>query len=61
MAKRHVILARPTVMLHKGLGFSHAHKGGRLVLKGQTSFYTMNGVWINTPWFSLWLLFRRVA
>lgn len=60
--KRHVIVTQfgePYIMLRRGVGFSHAERGGRLCLRGQTSWRTVNGVWINTNWGCLWLLFRR--
>jgi hypothetical protein len=31
----------------RGVGFSHGHRDGSLVLRGQTSWRTVNGVWLN--------------
>jgi hypothetical protein len=52
---------RQMLILRRGIGLSHAGPGGALVLKGETSWRTVNGVWINTTRFNAWLLFRRVS
>lgn len=45
--------------LRLGVGPSHAEANGGLVLRGQTSWRNVNGLWINTPRWQAWILFRR--
>lgn len=45
----------------KRVGFMHAHKGGAPVLKTEASWRTVNGVYVNTKWGWLRVLFRRVG
>jgi hypothetical protein len=42
-----------------GVGWSYAEKDGGCVAKLETSWRKINGMWINTPWWACWLLFRR--
>lgn len=42
-----------------GLGWSYAEADGGCVSKYAVSWHKINGVWINTPWWACWLLFRR--
>lgn len=46
-------------ILPHGVGWSYAEKGGAPVLKEQTSWKKINGIWLNTPWGHSWALFRR--
>lgn len=58
--KRHICyFSRSNIMLRYGVGWSYAEWNGGLVLKGQTSWRKINGVWINAHRWQLWLLFRR--
>lgn len=41
------------------IGFMHAHKGGVPVLKTESSWRTVNGVYLNTKWGWVCVLFRR--
>lgn len=41
-------------------GFMHAHRGGVPVLKTESSWRTINGVYFNTRWGYGAFLFRRV-
>jgi len=41
------------------LGLMHAHKDGSPVLIGDSSWRTVNGIYMNTPWGHGWILFRR--
>lgn len=40
-------------------GFMHAHKGGAPVLKTESSWRTINGLFVNTRWGYAYVLFRR--
>ncbi len=53
------LIHRRSFLLRLGAGWSYAEKGGGPCLKGDTSWRKINGVWINTPWWNLWLEFRR--
>ncbi len=46
--------------LRYGIGLSYARPGGGPLLKEDTSIRHINGIWINWPTGSLWLLFRRI-
>lgn len=47
------------IMLRKGLGFFYAEKNGRAVLKGETSWKKICGIWINTNKGCYWIQVRR--
>ncbi len=49
------------IMLRKGIGFCYAEKNGHLVLKGETSWRKISGIWINTTVGCFWFEFRRVV
>ena len=46
-------------MIRLGLGLSYAERNGAPVLVTEVRFGKVNGLWINTPWFACWMLFRR--
>lgn len=48
-------------MLRLGPGWSYAEKGGGLVLRDETRWWKINGIWINTAWGCVWILFRRFS
>jgi hypothetical protein len=50
---------KPYVMLRLGVGVTYAEKNGGLVLRGETSWRKINGLWINTRWGCVWMSFRR--
>lgn len=41
------------------VGLMHAHKGGVPVLIDESSWRTINGVYVNTKWGWAYVLFRR--
>lgn len=47
------------IMLRKGIGFSYREKNGNLVLRNQTSWHKINGIWLNTNLGCFWFEFRR--
>lgn len=49
----------PRILGDKRVGFMHAHKGGVPVLKGEATWRTINGVYINAFGGWLTLVFRR--
>jgi hypothetical protein len=48
------------IMLRLGVGPIYAEKGGGLVLKTETSWKKISGIWINTSKGCFWIKFRRV-
>ena len=59
---RHIMIipkGKRYLQLRLGVGWAHASATGGVVLIGQTSWRTINGFWVNTPWGCLWVL-RRV-
>lgn len=61
MSKRRYVIRSNRRMLcaRLGLGLSHATATGGAVLKTDASWRNVNGIWINWPTGSVWLLFRR--
>lgn len=51
----------PSFIGDKRVGFMHAHKGGAPVLRTESSWRTINGVYLNTRWGWLRVLFRRIG
>lgn len=49
------------IMLPLGVGVTYAEKNGGLVLKTETTWRKINGIWINTNRGCLWLQFRRIS
>ncbi len=49
---------RPCRTLPLGIGFTHATRDGGPVLRGQSSWRTVTGIWINTRWGCLWVTTR---
>jgi hypothetical protein len=47
------------IMLRLGVGVHYREKDGKAVLRDQTSWRKLAGIWINTPWGCVWLHFRR--
>lgn len=58
---RRYIIHYPRRMLsvRYGVGLSYARPGGGPILKEDKSLRHVNGIWINWPTGSVWLLFRR--
>jgi hypothetical protein len=46
-------------MLRLGVGVHYAEKDGRAVLRHETHWTRICGIWINTKWGCVWLRFRR--
>lgn len=58
--RRHVIYyPRRSRVLRYGVGLSHGDANGHPVPLSEATWRTVNGIWINCPRGSLWLLFRR--
>lgn len=59
--KRKYFIYYPRRMLcaRYGVGWSYAEKDGAPVLRWEISWRKINGIWINTPRWACWLLFRR--
>jgi hypothetical protein len=58
--KRYIIRGnRRMLSVRYGIGWSHGRPDGGAVLKTEVSWRNINGVWINWPTGSVWLLFRR--
>lgn len=51
----------PSLYLKWGPNLSYAEKNGYAVLRGETSLRKVNGICLNTRWFSAWILFRRAS
>lgn len=49
------------IMLRLGVGVCYREKNGHLVLRNQTSWRKINGIWINTNWGCYWFEFRRTS
>jgi len=49
------------IMLRQGIGVCYKEKTGTLVLKGETHWTKINGIWINTKWGCWWFEFRRTG
>lgn len=47
------------VFLRLGIGPFYAERGGGLVLRGDTHWTKICGIWINTPRGCVWIKFRR--
>jgi hypothetical protein len=47
------------IMLRQGIGVFYKERNGRSVLRWETSWRKISGIWINTPWGCCWLSFRR--
>lgn len=47
------------VMLRLGIGVFYSEKNGHAVLKHETAWHKISGIWINTKWGCWWLRFRR--
>lgn len=58
---RYLYVFPPSRILRRGVGLSYAEKGGGSVRKGETGWWKVNGVWINTRAGQVRLLFRRAA
>lgn len=41
---------RRYIMLRQGIGICYKEKNKTLVLKGETHWSKINGIWINTKW-----------
>jgi hypothetical protein len=54
-----VIKNGPRFIGERRMGFMHAHKDGAPVLKTESSWHTINGVYLNTRWGWVSVLFRR--
>lgn len=51
----------PSFIGDRRVGFMHAHKDGAPVLRSESSWRTINGVYVNTKWGWLRVLFRRIG
>lgn len=49
------------MMLRKGIGVFYNEPDGKLVLKGETSFSKIAGIWINTEKGCYWIKFRNFS
>jgi hypothetical protein len=45
--------------LRLGPGWIYAERNGRAVLRDETSWRKISGLWVNTPWGCYWFMFRR--
>ncbi len=54
------IYDRPLTSARYGFTPSYAEKDGKNVLKGEAHWTKINGFCLNTPWWNVWVLFRRV-
>lgn len=52
-------MPRRMITLRLGIGIAYAEKNGHPVLREETSWRKVNGIWINTKNNNLWILFRR--
>ena len=50
---------RRYIFLRLGIGVFYAEPDGRLVLRHETSWRKIAGLWFNTPWGCYWLRVRR--
>lgn len=50
---------RPILGGTYGLHWAHAGPGGLPCLRVEVSWRTISGVLLNTPWFAVWVYFRR--
>lgn len=47
------------IMLPLGVGLHYAEKGGHLVLRGETAWHKIVGIYVNTRWGCWWIQVRR--
>lgn len=56
---RIVQITRSSFMVERRIGLFYKEKDGKLVLKTETHWTKISGVYWNSPWFCIWIQFRR--
>ena len=54
------VITRPRyIFIRKGIGVFYSERDGHEVLRDETHWTKISGLWFNTPWGCLWFRFRR--